>query len=37
MTVDGQLKIIHSKIKANQSQYYLDRLGAKISAYFSGK
>ena len=36
MTVTDQLKIIDNKIKANQAQYGLDRLAAKISAYFSG-
>ena len=33
MTETDQLKIIDNKIKANQSQYDLDRLAAKISAY----
>ena len=36
MTVTDQLKIIDNKIKANQAQYDLDRLAAKISAYYSG-
>ena len=36
MTVIDQLKIIDNKIKANQAQYDLDRLAAKISAYSSG-
>ena len=36
MTVTNQLKIIDNKIKANQAQYDLDRLAAKISAYSSG-
>ena len=36
MTVTDQLKIIDNKIKANQAQYYLDRLASKISAYSSG-
>ena len=36
MTVTDQLKIIDNKIKANQAQYNLDRLAAKISAYSSG-
>ena len=36
MTVNDQLKIIDNKIKANQTQYNLDRLAAKISAYSSG-
>ena len=31
MTVTDQLKIIANKIKANQAQYDLDRLAAKIS------
>ena len=35
MTVTNQLKIIDNKIKANQAQYDLDRLAAKISAYSS--
>ena len=35
MTVADQLKIIDNKIKANQAQYDLDRLAAKISAYSS--
>ena len=36
MTVTDQLKIIDNKFKANQAQYDLDRLEAKISAYSSG-
>ena len=36
MTITNQPKIIDSKIKANQAQYDLDRLAAKISAYSSG-
>ena len=36
MTVTDQLKIIYNKIKANQAQYDLDRLAAKISACSSG-
>ena len=36
MTVTDQLKIIDTKIKANQTQYDLDRLAAKTSAYTSG-
>ena len=36
MTVTDQLKTIDNKIKANQAQYDLDRLAAKISAYSSG-
>ena len=35
MTVNDQLKIIDNKIKANQAQYDLDRLAAKISVYSS--
>ena len=36
MTVTDQLNIADNKIKANQAQYDLDRLAAKIFAYFSG-
>ena len=36
MTVTGQIKIIDNKIKANQAQYDLDWLAAKMSAYSSG-
>ena len=36
MTVTDQLKIIDNKIKANQAQYDLDRLAARIFAYSSG-
>ena len=35
MRVTDQLKIIDNKFKANQAQYDLDRLVAKISAYSS--
>ena len=35
MAVNDQLKIIDNKIKANQTQYDLDRLAAKISGYSS--
>ena len=35
MTVTDQLKISDKKIKANQAQYDLDRLAAKISSYSS--
>ena len=35
MTVTDQLKISDKKIKANQAQYDLDRLAAKISPYSS--
>ena len=38
MTVTDQIKIIiYNKIKANQAQYDLDRLTAKISALSSGE
>ena len=37
MTVTDQIKIIDSKIKANQAQYDLDRLTAKISGFPSGE
>ena len=36
MTVTDQLKTIDNKIKTNQTQYDLDTLAAKISAYCSG-
>ena len=36
MTLTDQLKIIDNKIKANQAQYDLDRLAAKVSAYSTG-
>ena len=36
MTVTNQLKITGNKIKANQAQYDLDKLPAKIFAYSSG-
>ena len=36
MTVTDQFEIIDNKIKANQAQYDLERLAAKISAYSSG-
>ena len=36
MTVIDQLKIIDKNIRANEAQYDLDRLAAKISAYSSG-
>ena len=35
MTVTDQLKIIDNKIKENQTQYDLDRLAPKKSAYSS--
>ena len=34
MIVTGQPKTIDNKIKANQAQYNLDRLAAKLSALF---
>ena len=37
MTVADQLKIIDDKIKANQAQYDLDRLAAKIYPLSSGE
>ena len=37
MTVTDQLKIIDNKIKANQAQYDVDRLAAKISALSSNE
>ena len=37
MTVTDQFKIIDNKIKANQAQFNVDRLAAKISALSSGK
>ena len=36
MTVDDQLKINDNKVNANEAQYDLDRLAAKISGYSSG-
>ena len=36
MTVTDQIKIIDNNIKANQAQYDLDRVTAKLSAYSSG-
>ena len=36
MTVTDELKIIGNKVKANQAQYDLYRLTAKISTYSSG-
>ena len=36
MTVTHQFKILDNKIMANQAQYDLDRLAAKISTYSSG-
>ena len=37
MTVTDKLQIIDNKVKANQAQYDLDRLAAKISALSSGE
>ena len=37
MTLTEQVKILNSKIKANQAQYDLDREPAKISALSSGE
>ena len=36
MTRKEQVKISDDKIKANNAQYELDRMNAKISAYSSG-
>ena len=36
MTRKDQIKILDDKIKANNAQYHLDRMNAKISAYSSG-
>ena len=35
MTITDQIKIIDNKIKANQAQYDLDRLTAKVTALSS--
>ena len=37
MTVTDQPKILVNKIKANQAQYDVDRLAAKIFALLSGE
>ena len=37
MTLTQQVKILDNKIKANKSQYDLDRKAAKISALSSGE
>ena len=37
MAVIDQFKIVDNNIKANQAQYDLDRLAAKISACCSGE
>ena len=36
MTRKEQVKILDDKIKANNAQYYLDRMNAEISAYSCG-
>ena len=36
MTRKEQVKILDDKIKANETQYDLDRTNAEISAYSSG-
>ena len=36
MTLTEQVKILEDKIKANETQYDLDREAAKISALSSG-
>ena len=36
MAITDQLKVIDNKVKADQAQYDLDRLTAKISAYSCG-
>ena len=36
MTKNDQIKILNNKIKANNAQYDINRLNAKISAYSSG-
>ena len=36
MTKNDQIKILNDKIKANNAQFDIDRLNAKISAYSSG-
>ena len=37
MTVTDRIKIIYNRIKANQAQYELNRLTAKITALSSGE
>ena len=37
MTVTDQIKFIDNKIKANQAQYDLERLIAKVSVLSSGE
>ena len=36
MTHNEQVKILDNKIKANETQYNLDRVNAEVSAYSSG-
>ena len=36
MTKSDQIKILNDKIKANNAQYYIDRLNAEISAFSEG-
>ena len=36
MTKSDQIKILNNKIKANNAQYDLDRINAKISTYSNG-
>ena len=36
MTKSGQIKTLNDKIRANNAQYDIDRLNAKISACSSG-
>ena len=36
MTKGDQIKILNDKIKANNTQYDINRLNAEISAYSSG-
>ena len=35
MTLTDELKILHDRVKANQTQFDLDRKAAKISALLS--
>ena len=37
MTINGQVKILDDKIKANKAQYGLDRQAAKINPLSSGE
>ena len=37
MTLAEEIKILHGKIKANQTQYNLDREAVKMRALSSGK